>query len=49
VCLTEWAELLFIRRFSFLTQPDVPEADFWTTSEDVLDVARESIFNCGKI
>ena len=29
VCLPEWAGLLFIRRFSFLAQPDVPETDFW--------------------
>ena len=29
VCLTEWAGLLFIRRFSCLAQPDVPETDFW--------------------
>jgi hypothetical protein len=29
VCLTERAGLSFIGHFSFLTQPDVPEADFW--------------------
>ena len=32
VCLTERAGLVFIRRFSFLTHPDVPEADFWPMS-----------------
>ena len=29
MCLTERAGLLFMKPFSFLTQPDVPEADFW--------------------
>jgi hypothetical protein len=35
VCLSERAGLQFMRRFSFLAQPDVPEADFWPASSRV--------------